>query len=95
MLKIDTIESASEILLALQGRLAGPWVDELESQWRRIQAKAGERRIAIDLSGVTGIDGAARYLLQLMRVKNVGLMGACLAIRASLDDDATPSSEQG
>jgi len=94
MLKIDTIESASEILLALQGRLAGPWVDELESQWRRVQAKAGERRIAIDLSGVTGIDGAARYLLQLMRVKNVGLMGACLAIRASLDDDATPSSEQ-
>ena len=90
MLKIDTIESASEILLALQGRLAGPWVDELESQWRRIQAKAGERRIAIDLSGVTGIDGAARYLLQLMRVRNVSLVGACLAIRASLDDEATP-----
>ena len=88
MLKIDTIESASEILLALQGRLAGPWVDELESQWRRVQAKAGERRIAIDLSGVTGIDGAARYLLQLMRIRNVSLVGACLAIRASLDDEA-------
>ena len=94
MLKIDTIESASEILLALQGRLAGPWVDELESQWRRIQAKAGERRIAIDLSGVTGIDGAARYLLQLMRVRNVSLVGACLAIRASLDDDAAPTPGQ-
>ena len=94
MLKIDTIESASEILLALQGRLAGPWVDELESQWRRTQAKAGERRIAIDLSGVTGIDGAARYLLQLMRVRNVSLVGACLAIRASLDDDATPTPGQ-
>jgi len=37
---------------------------------------------------VTGIDGAARYLLQLMRVKNVSLVGACLAIRASLDDEA-------
>jgi ABC-type transporter Mla MlaB component len=87
MLKIDTIESASEILLALQGRLAGPWVDELESQWRRMQATAaGERRVAIDLSGVTGIDGAARYLLQLMQVKNVSLVGASLAIRASLDD---------
>ena len=94
MLKIDTIESASEILLALQGRLAGPWVDELESQWRRIQAKAGERRIAIDLSGVTGIDGAARYLLQLMRVRNVSLVGACLVIRASLEDDATPTPGQ-
>jgi len=95
MLKIDTIESTSEIVLSLHGRLAGPWVDELESHWRRTQATAGERPVRVDLSGVTGIDGAARYLLQLMRVKNVGLMGACLAIRASLDDDATPSSEQG
>ena len=95
MLKIDTIESAFEILLALQGRLAGPWVDELESQWRRMQATAGERRIAVDLSDVTGIDGAARYLLQLMRVRNVSLVGASIAIRASLDDDATPTSEQG
>ena len=93
MLKIDTIESASEILLALQGRLAGPWVDELESQWRRVQAKAGERRIAIDLSGVTGIDGAARYLLQLMRVRSVRLVGASIAIRASVDDEARPTSE--
>ena len=95
MLKIDTIESASEIVFRLHGRLAGPWVDELESHWRGIQATAGERPVRVDLSGVTGIDGAARYLLQLMRVKNVSLVGACLAIRASLDDDATPTSEQG
>jgi len=95
MLKIDTIESPSEIVLSLHGRLAGPWVDELESHWRRMQARAGERSVRVDLSGVTGIDGAARYLLQLMRVRNVSLVGACLAIRASLDDDATPTSEQG
>jgi anti-anti-sigma regulatory factor len=95
MLKIDTIESASEIVLSLHGRLAGPWVDELESQWRRTQATAGGRPVAVDLTGVTGIDGAARYLLQLMRVRNVSLVGACIAIRASLDDEATPTSELG
>ena len=95
MLKIDTIESASEIVLSLHGRLAGPWVDELESQWRCTQATAGGRRVAIDLSGVTGIDGAARYLLQLMRLRNVSLVGACIAIRASLDDEATPTSAGG
>jgi ABC-type transporter Mla MlaB component len=95
MLKIDTIESGSKIILTLYGRLAGPWVDELEYQWRRTQATAGERRVAVDLSGVTGIDGAARYLLQLMRVRNVSLIGATIAIRASLDDEATPPSELG
>ena len=94
MLKIDTIESTSEIVFRLHGRLAGPWVDELESHWRRMQAMAGERPMRVDLSGVTGIDGAARYLLQLMRIKNVSLVGACLAIRASLDDDAAPTPGQ-
>ena len=94
MLKIDTIESASEIVLSLHGRLAGPWVDELESHWRRTQATAGDRRLVVDLTGVTGIDRAARYLLQLMRLRNVILVGASIAIRASLDDEAAPASER-
>ena len=93
MLKIDTIESTSEIVFSLHGRLAGPWVDELESHWRGIQATAGKRPVRVDLSGVTGIDGAARYLLQLMRMRNVSVVGAPIAIRASLDDDSTPTSE--
>ena len=93
MLKIDTTESASEIVLSLHGRLAGPWVDELESHWRRTQSIAGKRRVAVDLTGVTAIDGAARYLLQLMRLRNVSLVGAGIAVRASLDDEATPTSE--
>ena len=94
MLKIDTIESTSDIVFRLHGRVAGPWVDELESHWRRMQATTGERLVRVDLSGVTGIDAAARYLLQLMRIRNVSLVGACLAIRASLDDDVTPTPGQ-
>lgn len=93
MLKIDTVESASEIVLRLHGRLAGPWVEELESHWHRIQVNAGRRRVAVDLTGVTGIDGAARYLLQFMRVKRVSVIGACIDIRASLDEgDETGSA---
>lgn len=95
MLKIEAMEYRAEIVLRLHGRLAGPWVDELESQWRRTQAARGDRRITVDLSGVTGIDGAARYLLQLMRVRNVSLVGASLAIRASLDDETSDTSESG
>ena len=95
MFKIETIEHTSEIVLRLHGRLAGPWVDELESQWRLTKKLAGQRHLAVDLTEVTGIDSAARYLLQLMRVRNVSLIGATIAIRASLDDDAIPRSEQG
>ena len=95
MFKIETIEYTSEIVLRLHGRLVGPWVDELESQWRRTNVLAGDRRVAVDLTEVIEIDGAARYLLQLMRVRNVSLIGATIAIRASLEDDAVPRSEQG
>jgi len=42
----------------------------------------------------TGIDGPARYLLQLMRARNVSLVGHRLPIRASLDKEATPTSER-
>ena len=77
-----------------KGRLAGPWVDELECQWRRMRATAAERPIRVDLSGVTGIDGAARYLLQLMRVRNVSLVDASLHVRASLDDEAASTLER-
>jgi hypothetical protein len=90
MLKIDTIESTAEIVFSLHGRVAGPWVDELESHWRRIQATAGERPMRVDLSGVTGIDAAARYLLQLMRMRNV-TWWRLSRHSASLDDDAAPT----
>ena len=93
MLKIDVTESASQVVLSLHGHLAGPWVDELESEWRRVQAATAQRRVVVDLAGVTGMDGAGRYLLQLMRVRNVCLVGASIAIRALLDDETKASSE--
>jgi hypothetical protein len=92
---VPELVSETSPSVLLHGRLVGPWVDELESHWRRMQATAGERRLAVDLSSVTGIDRAARYLLQLMLLRNVSLVGACIAIRASLDDEDTPTSELG
>jgi hypothetical protein len=78
MLEIDTIESASEIVPRLHGRLTGPWVDEEESQWRRTQVAAGERRVSADLSGVTELTRLRAICFQLMRVRNVCLVVASL-----------------
>src|SRR5258705_11575230 len=93
MLKIDTIESTSEIVFRLHGRLAGPWVDELESHWRRMQATAGEKPGGGDLSRGTRNAGAARHLLSLMRGGELRLVGGRPSIPAPLADGAPPTAK--
>lgn len=80
MLRIDTIETTSAVTLALHGRLIGPWVPLLENLWRTTE-QCG-RTIAVDLTDVTAVDGAGRYLLRLMEAKSVTLEGGGIGIRA-------------
>ena len=82
MLRIDTIETASAITLELHGRLIGPWVPLLEALWRGTDDSPTRRSVAVDLTDVTAIDGAGRYLLRLMEAKSVTLAGGGIGIRA-------------
>ncbi|WP_447978643.1 STAS domain-containing protein [Candidatus Nitrospira bockiana] len=62
MLRITTHVDQDAVTLKLEGRLAGPWVKELEQCWcgcGRQQANP----VRIDLSGVTHIDGEGKALL--------------------------------
>jgi anti-anti-sigma regulatory factor len=87
MLRIDTIETSLAITLELHGRLIGPWVPLLEAQWRTTEGHPAGTSIVVDLTDVTAIDGAGRYLLRLMEAKSVTLEGGGIGIRAVLDDD--------
>jgi hypothetical protein len=86
MLRINTIETASAITLELHGRLIGPWVPLLETLWASTEVDSTGRTIAVDLTAVTAIDGAGRYLLRLMEAKRVTLAGGGIGIRGLLDD---------
>ncbi len=62
MLKITTQIKEGIIILGLEGKLAGPWVKELETYWR----SAGTQRnytVRVDLSSVTFIDEEGKELL--------------------------------
>src|ERR1700728_191616 len=85
MLRIDTIETTSAITLELHGRLIGPWVPLLEALWRNTEGDPTGRAVAVDLTDVTAIDGAGRYLLRLMEAKSVKLAGGGIGIRALLE----------
>ncbi|HKE27601.1 MAG TPA: hypothetical protein VKB88_34840 [Bryobacteraceae bacterium] len=51
----------------LCGQLAGPWVDELRSVWRRIREHTRLKQAVIDLRQVTFIDEAGEQLLAEMK----------------------------
>ena len=80
MLKITEhreTESGS-LVLKLEGRLAGPWVEELKTCWRPIAANPKSRAV-VDLTGVTFMDTDGKTLLTKMWQQGAELRAAgCL-----------------
>ena len=85
MLKITLHDTAGPLRLELEGRLAGAWVCELEHCWRTTKASHSNRKCSVDLTGVTSIDQAGRYLLQLMHRDGVSLVASELMMQDILD----------
>jgi hypothetical protein len=85
MLKITLHDATGQPCLELEGRLAGAWVCELEHCWHTARASRPNRKLAVDLTGVTFIDQAGRYLLQLMHRDGVRLVGSGLMMQDILD----------
>lgn len=54
----------SQCRLELAGRLCGPWVGETERAWH--SAPCSGKEIEVDMTEVTGVDGAGRALLAAM-----------------------------
>ncbi|SPE32536.1 conserved hypothetical protein [Acidobacteriia bacterium SbA2] len=79
MLKITTHNSTNAATLNLEGKLAGPWVDELERSWRAVKDHAPDKPVIVDLCEVTFVDAEGRRLLSSMyeqgaRMRTFGCM---------------------
>jgi hypothetical protein len=85
MLKITRHDAAGQLCLELEGRLAGAWVCELEHCWHTAKASHPNRKFSVDLTGVTFIDQAGRYLLQLMHRDGVSFVASSLMLQDVLD----------
>jgi hypothetical protein len=67
MLRFSYLDSDAGERWILCGHLAGPWVGELRSFWRRARERAPGRRAVVDLRDVASIDGAGEGLLAEMQ----------------------------
>jgi len=52
--------------LKLEGKLAGPWVDELERSWSAVRDDSENKLVMVDLCEVTFVDAEGRRLLTWM-----------------------------
>lgn len=67
MLKIIKSGTVTEQRWILCGKLAGPWVTELRSNWELARAESEGRKRVVDLREVTFIDERGEGLLNQMR----------------------------
>jgi ABC-type transporter Mla MlaB component len=80
MLRITTQNEDATLVLRLEGRLHGPWVDELRNCWQRARESIGNAAIRIELVDVGFVDAAGKALLAEMHGAGDELLAqGCLA----------------
>ena len=66
MLRITVHDNPQALTFQLEGRLAGPWLRELEECWQSTLAHQRKPILRVDLTGVTFIDDAGKACLAAM-----------------------------
>ena len=92
MFKITTFANAGMKVLKLEGRLTGPWIEELDRCWQEIIV-AHQRQVLVDLSEVTFIGPDAKGLLTRMwqhgaRFHAAGCLNASIVQEITQQDTA-------
>jgi hypothetical protein len=63
-LKITIQEHDEAIEMKLEGRVAGPWVAELNRAWVETAPTLGQRTLSIDIQHVTYADAGGKHALR-------------------------------
>ena len=79
MLKISSERNPDSVRLTVEGSLSGPWISELEHEWRTIQP-SGAVPLVVDLTGVTFVGEDGKLLLKQLWREGAQLIatGCCI-----------------
>jgi hypothetical protein len=64
MLRITIHEDANGPTIELEGKFAGPWVEEVNRAWHSLAPLEGSKRLRIDIRKVAFADAKGRELLR-------------------------------
>lgn len=82
MLRITIHNEAQVTSFVVEGKLVGPWVEELEKCWKSELAADPSGAMLVNLAAVTFIDSAGRSLLSRMRRQGARLLSDGILINA-------------
>jgi anti-anti-sigma regulatory factor len=82
MLRITIHNEAQVTSFVIEGKLVGPWVEELEKCWKSALAADPSKAMLVNLAAVTFIDSAGRALLAGMRRQGARLLSSGVLINA-------------
>ena len=95
MLRITVQSDPPTLTFRLEGRLTGPWVQELEACWQSTAAGRPGPVIRFDLTGVTFIDAAGKAFLAARRAQGAELVVSGCWMRAVVAELANAASPDG
>ena len=96
MLRITVEDNPRCLTFLLEGRLAGPWLQELEECWRSVLARPDRPNVCVDLSGVTFISPAGKAALEVLHRQGAEFIATdCLtkAIVAEITEGSFPTNK--
>ena len=93
MLRITTHEKPESLTFQLEGSLAGPWVQELETCWRQTLAGRAAAPVRVDLSEVTFVDLSGKQLLATMHGQGAELIASGCLTKAIVAEIVQTSSK--
>jgi ABC-type transporter Mla MlaB component len=86
MLRITIHNEATKTRFIIEGRLVGPWVDELRKCWRAARLHENCPKLQVDLTSVTLIDSEAKKLLAEMHRNGARLFAVGLMTQAIIEE---------
>lgn len=79
MLRVTVHDYPEAVVLQVEGRVAAPWLRELEKCWQKTVARQGKPVLTVDLTGVTFIDAPGKACLTVMHREGATFVaGDCL-----------------
>jgi anti-anti-sigma regulatory factor len=82
MLRITIHDDSEPLTFQIEGKLAGPWVQEAQACWKQALASRGHPVIQLDLTGVTLIDAAGKSFLAAAQAQGARLFASGCLMRA-------------
>ena len=86
MLRVTITTGTDGVTMTLEGRLAGPWVDELARCWEALMVTHAASSVRVQLDAVTFVDAPGKALLRGMHQHGAALAASGCMTRAILEE---------